>query len=49
MTCKYLTYKFEDVDVSKGKLASDVICTAKMGDCPKKRIVHHITPHCWRF
>ena len=25
------------------------ICNAKPGDCPKKRIVLNISPHCWRF
>lgn len=47
MVCKYLCVH---VNNREGEIFSDkVACDATTDQCPKKRLILNISPHCWRF
>jgi len=45
--CKYLSYKNDGI-VIRDYCYDAVACLDKDNNCPKKKIRHKITPHCWR-
>ena len=46
MVCKYLQ---RTNNIGEENYADKVTCSAMSFQCPKKRLILTITPHCWRF